>query len=71
MSKKGRCYVNACAESFFHSMKVEANRGEMIETGDLTREAIFDYFELEYNTHRYHPSINYTSPVRFELAIAA
>ena len=32
MSAKGNCYYNACAESFFHSLKVEAIHGEQFET---------------------------------------
>jgi putative transposase len=71
MSKKGDCYDNACAESFFHSLKVEAIHGETIETRDLMRKVIFDYIELDYNTHRHHSAINNTSPVQFELVNAA
>jgi transposase InsO family protein len=71
MSKKGDCYDNACAESFFHSLKVEAIHGETVETRDMMREVIFDYIELDYNTHRLHSAINNTSPVQFELANAA
>ena len=32
MSAKGNCYDNACAESFFHSLKVEAIHGEQFKT---------------------------------------
>ena len=32
MSAKGNCYDNACAESFFHSLKVEAIHGERFTT---------------------------------------
>jgi transposase InsO family protein len=34
MSGKGNCYDNACAESFFHSLKVEAIHGKSFETMD-------------------------------------
>lgn len=71
MSKKGDCYDNACAESFFHSLKVEAVHGETIETRDKMRKVIFDYIELDYNTQRHHSSINNTSPVQYELEHAA
>ena len=71
MSKRGDCYDNACAESFFHSLKVEAVYGEHFPTRELMRETVFEYIELDYNTRRHHSSINYTNPVDFELAHAA
>ena len=71
MSKTGDCFDNACAESFFHSLKVEAIHGETIKTRDQMRQVIFEYIELEYNTRRHHSAINYTTPVQFELENAA
>ncbi len=37
MSSKGNCYDNACAESFFHSLKVEAIHGERFATREVMR----------------------------------
>jgi putative transposase len=43
MSAKGNCYDNACAESIFHSLKVEAIQGEKFATRQAMREAVFEY----------------------------
>jgi len=40
MSKKGDCYDNACSESFFHTLKVEAIHGELFPTGESMREVV-------------------------------
>ncbi len=68
MSKKGCCYDNAVAESFFHSLKVEliyprkpfSNREEATS-------AVFEYIEVFYNRVRLHPSLVYESPEGYEL----
>ena len=49
MSAKGNCYDNACAESFFHSLKVEAIHGEQFTTRNDMRRQVFEYVELDYN----------------------
>ena len=58
--------VNACAESFFGSMKVEAIHGERIRTRAELQRRVFEYIELEYNRTRLHSTIGYVSPDRFE-----
>ena len=70
MSDQGNCYYNACAESFFHSLKVEAIHGEVIKTRDQMRTAVFEYIELDYNRNRHHSAIGNTSPVNYEMAQA-
>ena len=67
MSGKGNCYDNSCAESFFHSLKVEAVHGELIETQAKMQSEIFEYIELFYNTKRRHTALGNISPVQFEL----
>lgn len=67
MSKRGDCYDNACAESFFHSLKVELTHGSRYETRAQLRREIFEYIETYYNTVRLHSSNNYTAPNDFEL----
>ena len=52
MSKKGDCYDNACAETFFHSLKVEAIHGEQFATRNAMRKTVFEYIELDYNGTR-------------------
>jgi len=66
MSAKGNCYDNACAESFFHSLKVEALHGEAFQTRRALREAVFEYIECDYNRSRLHSFIGYLSPEEFE-----
>ena len=67
MSRKGDCWDNAVAESFFATIK-----GEMIDHDDyLTRAdaiaAIADYIDGFYNPCRRHSAIGYDSPIEFEL----
>lgn len=71
ISAKGNCYDNACAESFFHSLKVEAIHGERFETRDVMRRQVFEYIELDYNRQRRHSAIGMISPEAFEAQIIA
>ena len=67
MSRKGNCWDNACAESFFHSLKVEAIHGEPIMDRKTMRQAVFEYIEVDYNKTRRHSANGYVSPEAFEL----
>ncbi len=71
MSRKADCYDNACAESFFHSLKVEAIHGEKITTRAQARQIVFEYIESDYNRTRQHSTIGYLSPEVFETLHAA
>jgi putative transposase len=66
MSKKGDCYDNAVAESFFSNLKNELTWHRTFATRDEARGAIFDYIELFYNRERLHQTLDYVSPVRYE-----
>lgn len=66
MSAKGNCYDNACAESFFHSLKVEAVHGERFATREEMRQSVFEYIEVDYNRIRRHSANGYISPTAFE-----
>ena len=66
MSRKGNCWDNAVAESFFHSLKTEFTNHEMFETRAKANEMIFEYIEVFYNRQRMHSSNNYLSPVEYE-----
>ncbi len=66
MSAKGCCYDNACSESFFHSLKVEAIHGERFETRQQIRETVFEYVEVDYNRQRLHSYLGYKSQDEFE-----
>ncbi|PMH73451.1 transposase [Vibrio cyclitrophicus] len=66
MSRKGNCWDNACVESFFHSMKVEAIQYEPIMTREQMRQTIFEYIEVDYNRTRRHSALGYLSPMNYE-----
>lgn len=66
MSAKGNCYDNACAESFFHSLKVEAIHGERFSTREQMRQTVFEYIEVDYNRNRRHSANGFISPEAFE-----
>ena len=71
MSRKGDCWDNACVESFFHSLKVEAIHHEPMMNRAQMRQAVFEYIEVDYNRTRRHSSLGYMTPMNFELAKAA
>lgn len=66
MSKKGDCWDNAVAESFFHSLKTELTHHILFETRRDAHVMIFEYIEVFYNKRRLHSSNNYLSPEQFE-----
>jgi transposase InsO family protein len=66
MSRKGDCWDNAVAESFFSTMKVELSTGRVWRTRHEGRTAIFEYIEGWYNTRRLHSANGYLSPKAFE-----
>ena len=66
MSRKGNCWDNACAESFFATLKRDLIHNRRYSTRDEARRDIFDYIELFYNRTRLHSSLGYMSPVQFE-----
>ena len=71
MSGTGNCFDNACAETFFHSMKIEAIYGNRYPTRDSIRQEVFEYIETFCNTIRLHSSLGYVSPSQFEMAVVA
>lgn len=71
MSAKGNCYDNACAESFFHSLKVECIHGERFRSRAQMRETVFEYVETDYNRQRRHSTLGYISPEAFEARMSA
>lgn len=66
MSRKGNCWDNACVESFFHSLKVEAIQYEPLMDRDQMRQTIFEYIEVDYNRQRRHSALDYLSPEQYE-----
>ena len=66
MSRKGNCWDNAVAESFFHTLKTELTHGMIFETRSQANLYIFEYIEVYYNKERTHSANNYLSPIDFE-----
>ena len=67
MSKKGDCYDNAMAESFFSSLKREfIYPFPAFKTRNEAKQSIFYYIEIFYNKIRKHSAIGYLTPVLFE-----
>lgn len=62
MSRRGNCYDNACAESFFHSLKVEEVYRNKYQNEQCARARIHNYIEGFYNSVRRHSALNYESP---------
>ncbi|HVZ85484.1 MAG TPA: IS3 family transposase [Polyangia bacterium] len=67
MSRKGDCWDNAVAESFFSTLKRELEGIDDFESRAGAALSIGDYIDGFYNLQRRHSAINYTSPVEFEL----
>lgn len=68
MSRRGNCWDNAVAESFFGSLKKERVRKRTYKTRELARADIFDYIEVFYNRQRRHSHLGGVSPEVFESA---
>jgi len=66
MSRRGNCWDNAVAESFFSTLKLELVYETEWATRGEARAAIFEYVEVFYNGQRRHSSLDYLSPVAFE-----
>ncbi len=71
MSRKGNCWDNACVESFFHSMKVEAIQDEPLINREAMRQRVFEYIEVDYNRNRRHSALGFVSPEALESATLA
>jgi transposase InsO family protein len=70
MSRKGNCYDNAVVESFFHTLKNDQFGDQIYSTRLEARQAVIDYIEMFYNSHRLHSSLGYVSPNNFEMNFA-
>jgi transposase InsO family protein len=66
MSRKGNCWDNAVAESFFATLKSELAPAARWPTRAAARGAVFEYLEVFYNRCRRHSSLGYLTPVAFE-----
>ena len=66
MSRKGNCWDNAVAESFFKTMKTEMIYHHRFATRQQARLAIFEYIESFYNRKRRHSALGYLTPCQYE-----
>jgi len=66
MSRKGNCWDNAVAESFFHTLKTELTHQYQFQNQREAKQVIFEYIEVFYNRSRLHSANNYLSPEDFE-----
>lgn len=67
MSRKGDCWDNAVAESFFATLKREMDNADDLETRASATMSIGEYIDGFYNPTRRHSTLNYLSPIEFEL----
>jgi putative transposase len=66
MSRKGNCWDNAVAESFFSALKLELIYEERFKKRQEARDRIFEYIEVFYNRRRIHSAVGYVSPAEYE-----
>jgi transposase InsO family protein len=66
MSRKGNCYDNAVAESFFSTLKNDLVHERDYHTREDARAEIFEFIEVFYNRQRLHQTLGYVSPEQFE-----
>lgn len=66
MSRKGDCWDNAVAESFFATLEFELLAQRTLHTHGEARRVIFEFIESWYNRQRRHSSLEYLSPAAYE-----
>jgi transposase InsO family protein len=66
MSRRGNCWDNAVAESFFGVLKLELVYEERFRRRQEARDQIFEYIEVFYNRRRMHSAADYLSPAEYE-----
>lgn len=66
MSRKGDCWDNAVAESFFGSLKQERVQWRNYQTRYEAQQDILDYISMFYNSQRLHSYLGYKSPNQYE-----
>ncbi len=66
MSRKGDCWDNAVAESFFKTFKTELTYHVDLFNIHQVKRNIFEYIELFNNRERLHTTLGYQSPAEYE-----
>ena len=70
MSRKGNCWDNSVAESFFSTLKTELTHHINFKTREEAKQTIFKYIEIFYNRKRIHSANDYMAPAEFEASMA-
>jgi transposase InsO family protein len=68
MSRKGNCYDNAVAESFFSNLKNEVMHDRLFGSREEAKAAVSNYIEMYYNRQRLHQTLGYQTPIAAEAA---
>ena len=68
MSRKGNCWDNAVVESFFSTLDIECEHGDMFSSRSAARREVTEYILGFYNPTRLHSFLGYRSPMEFERA---
>jgi transposase InsO family protein len=71
MSRRGNCWDNAVAESFFATLELELIVRSAWDTHDDARVAVFQFIESWYNRRRRHSTLGYISPAAYEEQLQA
>jgi transposase InsO family protein len=66
MSRKGNCWDNAVAESFFATLEFELIEQQVFKTREVAKTAIFEFIEVFYNRQRGHQTLGYKTPLMVE-----
>jgi len=66
MSRKGDCWDNAVAESFFSTLKTELIFHNRYQNRKQAKRDLFEYIEIYYNRIRMHSTLDYKSPENYE-----
>jgi len=70
MSRKGDCWDNAVAESFFGSLKQERVHWRNYQTRLEAQQDVLNYISMFYNSYRLHSYLGYMSPNQYEAEMA-
>lgn len=70
MSRKGNCWDNAPAESFFKTLKAELEIPGKYRDYQQARKAIFEFIEIWYNRKRLHSGLGYRTPAEVEIQLS-
>jgi putative transposase len=70
MSRKGNCWDNAVVESFFSTLDIECENGDMFPSRAAARREVTEYILGFYNPTRLHSTLGYVSPMEYERAAA-